>query len=73
MAEMSDAELVRRIRAGQTSRFRELVERYQASIFAVAVSRLGRREDVLSARQFDSAYWTPCRSGPSAAPGRAAA
>ncbi len=51
MAEMSDAQLVQRIRAGQTPWFRELVDRYQAAVFAVAVSRLGRREDALDVTQ----------------------
>jgi RNA polymerase sigma-70 factor (ECF subfamily) len=40
----SDAELVERVRAGETSSFDELVRRYQVALVRVAASRLGRRD-----------------------------
>jgi RNA polymerase sigma-70 factor (ECF subfamily) len=40
----SDAQLVERVRAGETSSFDELVRRYQAALVRVAASRLGRRD-----------------------------
>ncbi len=43
-AEQSDATLIRRVQAGETQCFAELVRRYQGPLVRVARSRLGRAE-----------------------------
>lgn len=54
----SDEELVEKIRQGDRTAFRTLVEKYQRRIYAVAYGLLGNREDALDAVQeaFIKAY-----------------
>ena len=54
----SDWDLVQRVRAGNRDAFRELVERYQARIAALALGMLRHREDALDVVQetFTRAY-----------------
>lgn len=56
--ESSDWELVQRTRAGDRDAFRELVERYQRKIAALALGMLRSREDALDVVQetFTKAY-----------------
>jgi len=56
--ERADDELVRAALAGERQAFDELVERYQAKIYNVALRVTGRREDALDATQnaFLNAY-----------------
>ncbi len=56
--ERSDRELVRESRQGDKDAFRELVERYQRKILAVAMGMVHNRDDALELAQetFVKAY-----------------
>jgi RNA polymerase sigma-70 factor (ECF subfamily) len=49
--QQSDEELVRRCKAGEREAFRELVERYQRKVVAIAVGMLHNQEDALEVAQ----------------------
>jgi RNA polymerase sigma-70 factor (ECF subfamily) len=51
LVERSDRELVRESRAGNAEAFRELVERYQRKVAAVAMGMVHNREDALELTQ----------------------
>lgn len=51
MAETGDAVLIRRAQLGDQAAFREIVERYQHRLYAVAYGVLHNREDALDAVQ----------------------
>lgn len=42
--ELTDGEIIERVRAGEVLQFSALVERYQGPLLALAVNRLGRRD-----------------------------
>lgn len=50
-SQRSDGELVRRCKAGEREAFRELVERYQRKVVAIAVGILHDQEDALEVAQ----------------------
>lgn len=50
-SQQSDGELVRRCKAGEREAFRELVERYQRKVVAIAVGMLHDQEDALEVAQ----------------------